>query len=184
MSAITRPTTKYSYREYECFPNDGFRHEIIDGEHYRSPAPATNHQKVSRRIQFQLYVQIEQAGRGEVYNAPTDLELAQHDIVQPDILVVMNDRKHMITPKKIKGIPNLVIEILSESNPKHDQVLKMEMYQRTGVPEYWIVAPDEHWVEQFVLEDGGFRLLGRNSETVTAHTIPDATVDLKEVWMQ
>ena len=141
MSTIPKKVTKYSYREYECFPDDGFRHEIIDGEHYMSPAPATNHQKVSRRIQFQLYSQIELTGRGEVYDAPTDVELDTYDIVQPDILVVMNDRKDIITRKKIKGVPHLVVEILSESNPKNDQILKMEMYQRNGVQEYWIVDP-------------------------------------------
>lgn len=182
MSILPKKVTKYSYREYECFPNDGFRHEIIDGEHYMSPAPATNHQKVSRRIQFQLYSQIELTGRGEVYNAPTDVELDTYDIVQPDILVVMNDRKHIITRKKIKGVPNLVVEILSESNPRNDQTLKMEMYQRNGVQEYWIVDPDEHWVDQFVLQGGRYGTAVRELTRISAITIPDAIVDLLEVW--
>ena len=68
MAQVTRPVTKFSYREYECFPNDGFQHEIVDGEHYMSPAPATKHQKVSRKIHFQLYAQIELKKLGEVYN--------------------------------------------------------------------------------------------------------------------
>ena len=182
MSILPKKVTKYSYREYECFPDDGFRHEIIDGEHYMSPAPATNHQKVSRRIQFQLYSQIESTGRGEVYDAPTDVELDTYDIVQPDILVVMNDRKHIITRKKIKGVPNLVVEILSESNPRNDQTLKMEMYQRNGVQEYWIADPDEHWVDQFVLQSGRYGAAVRELTKISAITIPDAIVDLHEVW--
>ena len=182
MNQAIRPVTKYSYREYECFPNDGFRHEIIDGEHYMSPAPATKHQKVSRKIQFQLYAQIELKKLGEVYNAPTDVELAAHDIVQPDIIVVVYEQLYIITPKKIKGIPTLVIEILSESNPRHDQVLKFEMYQRTGVPEYWIVDPDEQTVQQFILTDGRYVDAGVHRESIAPKSIPGVVVNLIEAW--
>ena len=182
MSTLPKPVTKYSYREYECFPNDEFRHEIIDGEHYMSPAPSTPHQKVSRRIQFQLYTQIELKELGEVYDAPTDVELAKHDIVQPDICVIMNDRKEQITRRKILGAPNLVIEILSDSNPSHDQVLKMEMYQRTGVEEYWIVHPEEHWVDQFVLQQGEYKSVGRQTVQIESAAIPQVRVDLNQVW--
>ncbi len=147
-----------------------------------SPAPATKHQKVSRKIQFQLYAQIELKKLGEVYNAPTDVELAAHDIVQPDIIVVVYKQLYIITPKKIKGIPTLVIEILSESNPRHDQVLKFEMYQRTGVPEYWIVDPDEQTVQQFELVDGRYIDAGIHRESISAKSIPDVTVNLIEAW--
>lgn len=182
MSKTIGPKSKYSYREYECFPNDGFRHEIIDGDHYMSPAPATKHQKVSRKIHFQLYSQIELTKRGEVYCAPTDVELAPHDIVQPDIVVVALEQLYIITPKKIKGIPRLVVEILSDSNPQHDLVLKFEMYQRTGVPEYWIVDADDETVQQFVLVDGKNVLAGNQHESISAKCITNVTVNLVEAW--
>jgi hypothetical protein len=97
-----RTGVKLTYREYRCFPQDGRRHEIIDGEHKVNPASETYHQKtLSRRIQFQLYVQIEQAGLGVVFNAPTDLELSETDIVQPDLIVVSEARKTIITPTEV-----------------------------------------------------------------------------------
>ena len=182
MAQVSKPKTKYSYREYACFPNDGFRHEIVDGEHYMSPAPATKHQKVSRKIHFQLYSQIEQKERGEVYCAPTDVELAKHDIVQPDIVVVLAEQISIITAKKIHGVPTLVIEILSESNRRYDQVLKYEMYQRTGVPEYWLVDPIAETVRQYVFVNGKYQDRGTHHESVSPETIADVEVNLIEAW--
>ena len=180
-SPIQKPH-KYSYREYQYFPNDGNRHEIIDGEHYMSPAPSTKHQTVSRRIQFQLYSQIELVGRGKVFDAPTDVELADHDIVQPDLIIVMKDRNRIITPKRIRGIPNLVVEILSESNSAQDRVLKFEMYQRVQVPEYWIVDPEEESIEQWVLKEEKYHLLGPHRNAIVCHAIDDIHVELAFVW--
>lgn len=182
MSQASRPVTKFSYREYECFPNDGFQHEIVDGEHYMSPAPATKHQKVSRKIHFQLYAQIELKKLGEVYNAPTDVELGVHDIVQPDIVVVLLEQLAIITPKKILGIPSLVIEILSESNRRYDQVLKFELYQRSGVPEYWIVDTVAESVQQFVLVDGRYVDAGTHFKIIAPKSIAGVEVDLVEAW--
>jgi hypothetical protein len=59
MTAESSSKVKLGYREYTCFPDDGRRHEILDGEHFVNPAPETYHQTLSRRIQFQLYQQIE-----------------------------------------------------------------------------------------------------------------------------
>ena len=147
-----------------------------------SPAPATKHQKVSRKIHFQLYAQIEMKKLGEVYNAPTDVELGVHDIVQPDIVVVLLEQLAIITPKKILGIPSLVIEILSESNRRYDQVLKFELYQRTGVPEYWIVDTVAESVQQFVLVDGRYVDAGTHYKTIATKSIAGVEVDLIEAW--
>ncbi len=147
-----------------------------------SPAPSSNHQRVSRKLQFQLYTQIELEKLGEVFNAPFDVELAPHDIVQPDIVVILNDRHGIITPKKCKGVPSLVIEILSDANPRHDLVLKFEMYQRTEVPEYWIVDPDEQTVQQFVLMNGRYLDCGKHRDKLVPQSIGNVTVDLTEVW--
>ena len=86
-------TRKLTYQDYIGFSDDGYRHEIIDGDHFINPAPSTYHQDVSRLIQFQLTAQIEITGHGRVFNAPVDLQLSSTDIVQPDLVVVMNDRR-------------------------------------------------------------------------------------------
>jgi len=182
MSIVGKGTKpRWDYAAYAAIPADGKRHEIIAGEHYVNPAPNLYHQEVSRHIQFQLYTQIELAGRGKVINAPVDLQLSEFDVVQPDLVVVTRERKQIMTPTKIKGVPDLVIEILSPSNPSHDLDTKRRLYEQAGIPEYWIVSPDEHQILQLVLHDG------RYAESVETTSIamkvsPLATVDLTRVW--
>jgi Uma2 family endonuclease len=182
MSSETQLKGKLSYREYVCFPADGRRHEVIDGEHIVNPAPDTYHQTLSRRIQFQLYQQIELPGLGVVFDAPTDLQLTDFDIVQPDLIVVLHHKRTIVTPTKIKGVPDLIVEILSTSSVHHDQVLKKELYRRSAVPEYWVVDPEEHVVEQYVLRGDTYVLLSRHADQITVQSLENVCVKLNEVW--
>ena len=182
MSSPLDTGKKLSYSEYRLFPADGKRHEVIDGDHYVNPAPSPQHQQISWRIASQLDSLIVRPGHGIAFSAPIDLQLTPHDIVQPDLIVLLGDQKRLVTPTKIKGVPALVIEILSASNAQYDRELKRELYERAGVPEYWIVDPDEHLVEQLLLESGSYRLLGAESERVEYRGLEGITVDLTEVW--
>lgn len=183
MSESTGQKVKLTYREYVHFPDDGKTHEIIDGDHYMSPAPGTDHQTVSRWIQFQLFEQIEKQGTGRVYNAPTDVELTETDIVQPDIAVVAYARREIITRSRILGVPDLLVEILSPSRTAHDRELKLALYERTGVPEYWIVDPDDRSVERYRRDGGRYGEPERHRERLDyAAGAMAATVDLGHVW--
>ncbi|MEM6980505.1 MAG: Uma2 family endonuclease [Planctomycetota bacterium] len=175
--------TKLTYNEYCLFPDDGRRHEIIDGEHFMNPAPSTYHQTVSRRLQYFLYTAIELPGLGQVFNAPIDLQFSPYDVVQPDLVVVMNDRK-IITPAKIKGVPNLTIEILSPSSEQHDRELKFSLYERHHVDEYWIVDPLDHKIQQSVLDANRKRYeTSLHSDAIATATItPTVEIALTEVW--
>ena len=79
---------------------------------------------------------------GEVIYSPIDLQLSDVDVVQPDLVVVLAGNR-IITQTRIRGIPDLVIEILSPSNRKHDTELKKQLYEQFAVSEYWIIDPDE-----------------------------------------
>ncbi len=106
MTTQSQPSTKlWDYAAYAAIPQDNLRHEIIAGQHFVNPAPNLYHQQVSRRIQFQLYSAIELNDLGVVFNAPVDLQLSKHDIVQPDLVIVLHERRHILTPAKIKGVP-------------------------------------------------------------------------------
>ena len=170
-----------TYEDYAQIPQDGCQHEIIDGVHYVNPAPNLYHQTVSRRMQFILYTQIEQQNLGVVFNAPCDVQISTHDILQPDLAVVLTENKHILLPEKIQGTPDLVIEILSLSSEARDRKLKRARYQKAGVPEYWIVDPFEHKVEQLVLRDGAYVLLPTTG-VLRLTILDDVFVRLDEVW--
>lgn len=179
-TAARPPRAKLGYREYCCFPDDGRRHEIIDGDHYMTPAPSTAHQTVSKRLQHQLYTQVELAGLGLVFNAPVDVQLTDHDIVQPDLVVVLKDRTRMITHTKIVGAPDLVVEILSPSTAAIDTSLKKQLYERMGVGEYWVADPENLRIDQFRLVDGVYQLVPP-TDPLTAFA-GSLRVGLADIW--
>ncbi len=183
MSVIVDGKVKLTYREYRHFPDDGKTHELIDGEHYVAPAPGTNHQSISRHIQFQLYQQLELTERAEVYDAPTDVELSEIDVVQPDLLVVSRARRRIISPSRIIGSPELVVEIISLSSGSRDRELKRRLYERRGVPVYWLVDPEAQTVTVFELEAEAYRETGSHHDEVRLE-LPglEAIVDLTRVW--
>ncbi|MCZ6795213.1 MAG: Uma2 family endonuclease, partial [Planctomycetota bacterium] len=182
MALIENSKTKLTYEEYVLLPDDGNIHEIIDGDHFINPAPGTYHQTISRRLQYQLYEQVELREKGLVFNAPTDVELSRTDIVQPDLLVVLAERTRMISPAKVIGPPDLVVEILSETTRTKDEKLKLLLYQRTGVPEYWIVDPKSQLVRKYRLRGEAYEIVTESHDEVEFDGLPGVTVDLRQVW--
>jgi Uma2 family endonuclease len=181
MASEASSRTKLTYEDYCCYPDDGRRHEIIEGDHYVNPAPSTYHQHVSKRLQYQLYTQIELAGHGILFNAPVDVHLTEHDIVQPDLVVVLNAKKQIITPTKVKGIPDLVVEILSPSTADNDRRLKRNLYERCGIAEYWILDPFEQKFDQLVVKDGRYELVPA-ADIVEPAFVKGVKIPLTEVW--
>ncbi len=130
---------KLSYENYVQIPDDGRRHEIIDGEHYVSPAPSLDHQRLLGRSYRAIANFVDDHQLGEVFIAPVDVLLSPHDIVQPDIFFISTDRLGITTEANVKGAPDLVIEILSASTRHRDETLKRDRYEKLGVREYWIL---------------------------------------------
>ncbi len=173
---------KLTYEDYCRFPDDGRRHEILDGEHHVSPSPNRPHQSLLTRLVTQFETQIGE--RDLVYTAPIDVHLTEVDVLQPDLVVVAPGHRHILTPKKIKGAPDLVVEVLSPSTEALDRGRKMQRYAQGGVPEYWIVDLDEHVLEQHVLEGGEYRLVGRHEDEVRprAPGLAHVRLALRKLW--
>ena len=182
VATITRSGSKLTYDDYLAFPDDGRSHEIIAGEHHVSAAPNIDHQRISRHIQFQLYSQIEVPGNGEVFNAPTAVQLSEHDIVEPDLLVVLAARGSCLTERTVAGPPDLVVEILSPSTRRQDRELKLSLYQRAGVGEYWIVDPVARHVVKYVRRGPTLTPGGTFTESVAFDGLHGVAVDLSRVW--
>ena len=86
----TDPGLKLTYDDFLLFPDDGRRHELIDGEHYVTPSPNTKHQAVSGNLHFMLRAWLEQHPVGRVFYAPFDIVFTQFDVVEPDLLDMSN----------------------------------------------------------------------------------------------
>lgn len=133
--------TKFTYADYLELPEDGKRYEIIDGELLMNPSPLLIHQAIANELSFLLNRYLHEHPIGVLYQAPTDVVLSDEDVVIPDLIFIRNERKTILRNKNIQGAPDLVIEVLSDSTRKRDEIEKRKLYERFGVFEYWIVDP-------------------------------------------
>ena len=119
---------------------EGTLAEVIDNTLYMSPSPIFSHQEVLGDLYNTIYTQVKALSLGKCVVAPMDVYLDKQNIVQPDILFINNANLNIIKSGKVRGAPNLLIEILS-TNRKHDLEKKKALYEKFGVKEYFIVDP-------------------------------------------
>ena len=179
----------YSYADYYKWKFEE-RVELIKGKIFKmSPAPTSDHQVISREITGQLW-QFLKGKKCQVFSAPFDVRFPRKSnedkdiltVLQPDIFVVCDPAK--IDKKGCIGAPDIVIEILSPSNSEKELKFKYEVYEESGVKEYWVVFTDEKTLLIYTLTNGKFvpsRLMVI-SESVTSSILPGFTLDLSEVF--
>jgi Uma2 family endonuclease len=142
MRAVS-PRVKLTYDDFLLFPDDGKRHELIDGEHYVTPSPNTSHQRILGRLHLLIGNWLEAHPIGQVFFAPFDVVFTNFDVVEPDLLYMSNARAaEILTSKHVTGAPEIVVEIGSPGTRKRDETIKRRLYERCGVSEYWIVDPE------------------------------------------
>jgi Uma2 family endonuclease len=155
MIATLRPLT---YQDLLEMPDDGQRHEIINGELVMTPAPNWNHQRVAGELYALLRDYLRATNTGTVVFAPFDVVLGTNDIVQPDLVVISTAQGRIPgTRNTFESAPHLVVEVISPSSRQSDFVKKMALYARAGVPEYWIADPEQRALIIHVLEGGIYR---------------------------
>ena len=145
--------TKLTYEDYVQFPDDGLRHEIIEGDHYVSPPPLVRHQRILLRLSHLIQTYLDTNPVGEMLFAPVAVLLSEFNVFEPDLFYMCAARLHLLTEKNLQGAPNLVVEILSPSTKSRDRHLKRDVYERTGVEEYWVVDPDQNVVDVYRRHD-------------------------------
>lgn len=126
---------------YKMLP-EGTLAELINGVIYMSPSPVRPHQRIVTMLSARMALYVEDNKLGEVYVAPFDVYLDQHaNAVQPDIVFVAQKNLSIIE-RHIHGVPDLVVEVLSEGNKSNDLIKKKDLYHHFGVKEYWIIDPE------------------------------------------
>jgi Uma2 family endonuclease len=177
---------KLTYEDYELFPEDGRRHELVGGEHYVSPAPSLRHQAIVVNLVFAFKAFLQQHPLGRVFVAPTDLILSASDVVQPDLLFVSRERSGILGEKNVQGAPDLLVEIVSETNRKLDEITKRKLYEHHGVQEYWVVDPAAETVKVYRREDTGFGraalLSAEAGDVLATPLLPGLAIPLSAVF--
>lgn len=174
---------KLDYGDYVHIPPDGKRYELLEGSLHVTPAPSRpRHQRVSKRLQRLLEAYFEARGLGEVFNAPIDLILTEHDVLQPDLLVVADAAT--ISERGIEAPPLLVVEVLSPFTRDYDRSTKASRYAVLGVRHYWLVDHDLQQLKCYRADAGSYVLVAeaQGAATLSHPTWPDMTVSLADLW--
>jgi Uma2 family endonuclease len=183
-----RPASlKLTYDDFLLFPDDGKRHELIDGEHYVTPSPNTKHQTISLNLSGLIWSHLQNHPIGRLFHAPFDIVFSRFDVVEPDLLYMSNDRaREILTTQHVTGAPELVIEIASPGTRKRDETLKRRLYERSGVAEYWIIDPDVDAVRVYRLVAGEYQrvveLTLEHGDVLRTPIIPELELPLAKIF--
>lgn len=141
---------------------EGTLAEVIENTLYMSPTPTGQHQKVLTDLLFTIKLFVEQNDLGLVLPAPLDVFLDEtSNAVQPDLLFISKSKLAIFNPDgPVNGVPDLIVEVLSPGNKKHDMVRKKDLYEKFGVHEYWIVDPANKNSIGYSLVGNTFTLIG------------------------
>lgn len=185
---LPKENKKYTYGDYLTWP-EGERWEIINGIPYMQAAPTWQHQAILLELSRQ-FANFLQNKKCMVFTSPFDLRLPENDeqdedainVLQPDMVVVCD--KSRLKKTGYFGVPELIIEVVSPASGRKDKIEKFNLYERTGVKEYWLVEPDEKVVMVFTLENGSYgrpKIYSEN-DSVKVSVFDDLIIDLKLVF--
>jgi Uma2 family endonuclease len=184
-----KPKGKYTHSDYFSTP-ESERWELIDGVLYHmAVAPNIKHQTASGNLYFVMSSHIRPLRLGLLFNAPYAVILAGGSAIEPDLLFVSAARSNIVTERACEGPPDLVVEILSSSNSRHDLEIKRELYARHGVPEYLIVDSEGETVRALTGPNMGESVgmytgeaLYRSGDTLEIAAIPGLAISVADIF--
>jgi Uma2 family endonuclease len=151
-----------------------------------SPAPKQAHQSASSNLHVTLGYFIREHHLGKIYAAPFDVRFSDHDIAQPDLIFISNERIGILNEDNAKGAPDLVVEILSDSTRRIDEGIKRRLYERVGVLEYWLVDPKRRTVTVLRRVGAGFgsaeALSAEAGDVLTTSLLPGLEIPVSEIF--
>lgn len=170
--------------EYLAMPDGPPYYQFIHGVVKKMPSPTRIHQTLLQRLFLRLHIFVEQNALGWTYFAPLDVYFDEKNYVQPDILFVSHEREYILQTR-IKGSPDLIVEILSPSNIADDVVDKKALYEGFGVHEYWIVNPMTESIEVWANGEHGFVCVSRaenGTGSVESRLLQGFSVDVASIF--
>ncbi|HVT58350.1 MAG TPA: Uma2 family endonuclease [Thermoanaerobaculia bacterium] len=182
----SQPSLKLTYQDFLELQADGKGRELIDGDLHVTPAATTRHQAVLLNLLRVLGNFVHQGRVGVLLPPLTDVLLSPVDVVHPDALFVGGDRLELIKENHVAGAPDLAIEILSPASRRIDARIKLRLYERHGVQEYWIVDPELETIEVYCLAQGAYQRIAElaleRREVLTSPLFPGLSIPLLDVF--
>ena len=180
---------KLTYDDFVQLPDDGKRHELIDGEHYVTPSPRIRHQAILGSLHLMIASWLEANPIGRVFLSPTDVVMSDVDIVVPDLIYLSNARAATtLTELHVRGVPELVVEIASPGTRRRDDGIKRRLYERAGVSEYWVVDPEVDRVRVYRRRgeafDRGVELSREHGDTLRTPLLPGLEMPLTRIFRE
>jgi Uma2 family endonuclease len=169
----------YREADYLALPDEP-RCELLYGRFVLMTSPVLRHQEVLIRL-ARLLLDFADRNRGRAIVAPMDVRLADHSVVQPDLIYVSAERSSVLHDR-IRGAPDLLVEVLSPSTARRDLGEKLRLYAESDIREYWVVDPVGGTFEFLVNDDGAFRLRLAESEIYRSEAVPGLELDLEAFW--
>jgi Uma2 family endonuclease len=158
--------------------------ELIEGRLVLDPSTTSDHQSVARELVLALGIYLKKNPIGTLFFAPLDVYLDARNVFQPDIAVILNSRRDIITQRGLRGAPDIAIEILSPSNHRLDRGPKRIVYAQAGVRELWIVDPESRTIESFHLgqDQATPAHIWHLGDTVTTPLLSGFSITAQEVF--
>lgn len=177
-------TYRLTFEDWLHFPDDGKLYEILGGELFVSPTPSWRHQLILTELLFRLRNYLGQGARGRVVSAPAGVRLSDEDVVEPDLVVILEEHRDRIDESSVAGTPDLVIEILSPGTAGRDLGAKRTLYEHAGVPEYWIVDPKAETIQVLALSGDAYReaALYRRGDTLLSPLLPGLEIPVAQIF--
>ncbi len=173
---------EWSEADYFFVSERGHLVELSEGHLEILPMPTDFHQLILGRLFIALFAFVSQKKLGQVRVAPLPVRLWPGKIREPDILFM--SAAHADRIEKYWGVPDLVVEIISEGDAKRDRLEKPEDYAQAGIPEYWIVDPETKTMDVLRLDGEAYKIFAHlvESDTLTSPTFPGFTYALKDLF--
>ena len=154
--------------------------ELIYGRFYMSPSPTRLHQIVVLLL-WRILDEIAQDHGGEALAAPLDVTLADHSVVQPDVLYLSAENREQAS-ERVEGAPDLVVEVLSPATVQRDRGEKLQLYAASGIREYWLVDPQARQIEFLIAREGRFQVALAVDGAYRSEVLPEIELKLSDLW--
>ncbi len=184
LQRVVFSTEGFTVEDY--FSLDGnYLVEYVEGRLQILPMPDFLHQAVIQWFLFVLRAHLASDADARVSMAPARVMLDEQRYREPDLCVMLGRNKHRRNRKYWVGA-DFVLEVISESNRDHDWTTKRTDYAKAGIPEYWIVDPDQRTVTKLVLIDAAYveESTARDGDSLTSTILENFVVDIAQLFRE